>query len=236
MPGFKINSELLKALVPATRSVNKDAEALHNLYAQYVAKGKINDAESLLNRLFLEKSNTRYLTPEGTVPVLYHGSPHTFNQFNPEKIGSANDPGFYGRGFYFSPEERIASGYGDPKKYFVRFERPFVADTPEKSKASLLYNNDDYLFDMMYPNDSNLKSLYEGALKNADGVIHKTVAPIRGDNKIINEIISPNPNNIKFAGVTYDNNGNLIPLWERFNFENPDLRYRTGGKLYRTKK
>lgn len=34
-----------------------------------------------------------------------------------------------------------------------------------------------------------------------------------------------NPNNIKLAGQTYDDEGNLIPLRERFNTNTNDVRY-----------
>ena len=47
-----------------------------------------------------------------------------------------------------------------------------------------------------------------------------------------------NPNQIKLADpVTYDNNGNVIPLSERFNLQNPDIRYSAGtGELTEAEK
>jgi N12 class adenine-specific DNA methylase len=49
---------------------------------------------------------------------------------------------------------------------------------------------------------------------------------IIGSEDSIEEIIVFNPNQIKSAdAITYDDNGNVIPLSERFNEETPDIRY-----------
>lgn len=53
---------------------------------------------------------------------------------------------------------------------------------------------------------------YDGVIREEDGVIW--------------EYVAFNPNQIKSADpVTYDDNGNVIPLLERFNPEKEDIRY-----------
>ena len=53
---------------------------------------------------------------------------------------------------------------------------------------------------------------YNGVINEEDGAIY--------------EYIAFNPNQIKSADpVTYDDNGNVIPLSERFNPEKEDIRY-----------
>ena len=53
---------------------------------------------------------------------------------------------------------------------------------------------------------------YDGVINEEDGVIW--------------EYIAFSPNQIKSADpVTYDDNGNVIPLSERFNPEKEDIRY-----------
>lgn len=39
------------------------------------------------------------------------------------------------------------------------------------------------------------------------------------------DIVALDPNRVKLAGPTYDDNGKLIPLSKRFDFSNPDIRY-----------
>ena len=67
--------------------------------------------------------------------------------------------------------------------------------------------------------------------KGYDGVIFKGIRDNGGKNYGINEVsgdvfIVFNPNEVKSADpVTYDDNGNVIPLSKRFDMQNPDIRY-----------
>ncbi len=45
------------------------------------------------------------------------------------------------------------------------------------------------------------------------------------DNGNAKEIYKNSPNNVKLKGVTYDDAGNLIPLSQRYDEKNPDIRY-----------
>lgn len=62
-----------------------------------------------------ESEYEKYLAtifPESTQQsIFWHGSPNEkFDQFSEEKVGDL-DSGFYGRGFYFTPEWRLANNY-----------------------------------------------------------------------------------------------------------------------------
>lgn len=48
---------------------------------------------------------------KGRPIVVYHGTKHSFNTFDPNQIGSENDSGWYGKGFYFTAEPKIANSY-----------------------------------------------------------------------------------------------------------------------------
>jgi hypothetical protein len=50
------------------------------------------------------------------VKTFYHGTNNNFTEFDKKKIGSSSDPGIRGRGFYFSPDAKTASSYGDNLK------------------------------------------------------------------------------------------------------------------------
>ena len=43
----------------------------------------------------------------------YHGSPHSFDRFSTESIGTGEGAQAYGRGLYFAGEEGVAKGYRD---------------------------------------------------------------------------------------------------------------------------
>ena len=67
------------------------------------------------------------IVDENNEPMLvYHGSPNEFRSFDPDMIGSTTDFGFYGKGFYFSPKETYAQGYGDfLYPVFLNIRNPF---------------------------------------------------------------------------------------------------------------
>jgi hypothetical protein len=44
-------------------------------------------------------------------PTAYHGSPHVFDKFSMQKIGTGEGAQAYGHGLYFSAEPKIAEGY-----------------------------------------------------------------------------------------------------------------------------
>jgi hypothetical protein len=45
--------------------------------------------------------------------VAYHGSPHSFDQFSLDKIGTGEGQQVYGHGLYFAENEDVAKGYRD---------------------------------------------------------------------------------------------------------------------------
>jgi hypothetical protein len=48
--------------------------------------------------------------------VAYHGSPHSFDEFSMDKIGSGEGAQAYGHGLYFAENETVAKGYKDALK------------------------------------------------------------------------------------------------------------------------
>ena len=62
--------------------------------------------------------------------IVMHKTDEVFDVFDPKKIGSAKDDGFYGRGFYFHPED-IAKRYDDfygkiPMPSYVNIVNPYT--------------------------------------------------------------------------------------------------------------
>ncbi len=111
-------------------------------------------------------------------------------------------------GFFFAPEYDEYHEYGD---------RTISAFLNIKNPAS----RDDYNIDSSKNNAGQEERLrlqqegYDGVIREVDGVVW--------------EYVAFEPNQIKSADpVTYDDNGNVIPLSERFNPENEDIRYSLG--------
>lgn len=55
---------------------------------------------------------SRILDERGQPLQVYHGTPHDFEAFDPNKAGSNLDDGFYGRGMYFSDNQSVARAVG----------------------------------------------------------------------------------------------------------------------------
>jgi hypothetical protein len=76
--------------------------------------------------------------------------------------------------------------------------------------------------DLYYP-DFDFYDLLSNELRS-DGVIH--------DIWKTRHYLTYNPENIKLSkAITFDDNGEIIPIVKRDNFRNLDTRYNNGGKL-----
>ena len=161
-----------------------------------------------------------------------------FNVFDRNKIAGPNaegnifDPygsGFVGiynppyRGFFFRPLETqnkmIAQGFASmdgTRAYRLNVTNPRVTKS-ETSKQ--LYKLWDPRHDQYVPSENN-------------GLIRYTSAY---DTPF--EIQAMDPKQIKlYQWNTYDDAGNLIPLSQRHNFTNNDIRYKSGGSIHIKKK
>lgn len=88
--------------------------------------------------------NSKVVDENGKPLVVYHGSSsrRRIRAFDKGKIGSANDEGFYGRGFYFTPDREMADAYGDRRTVeavYLSIQKPFMWDlrTPAAEKATI---------------------------------------------------------------------------------------------------
>lgn len=91
---------------------------------------------------------SKVVNGEGAPLVVYHGATKLFTRFDPKMIG-ARDPGFFGAGFYFAPDEESAQGYADSASEadglsdagvvipaWVSLQNPFVWDMAPGDGAS----------------------------------------------------------------------------------------------------
>ena len=197
-------------------------------YNAAVNSGNIEEAQRLRDLHFKSKALGNKLT-EGTNPLpLYHFSDAKFTQFDPKKIG-VNDPGFYGKGIYTSPQRSYASTYGENEyKLYGYSKRPFeTRNDIDRSAASFSFNRIDDGSPMIDLDMTGLRS----ELQNADAVYHQGVSFAR-DDKPIWEVVIPEPYKLKLVDpITKTDAGKIIPIVKRDNFHNPDIRYKQGGIL-----
>lgn len=178
----------------------------------------------------LEEGNTEKLkelralhfqVKSGNDPQVFaHSTNNTFNQFDKSFFGQT-DEGFNGRGFYFTttrvPENqliyKIAKGPNGEIPYmnYGRNKKYFYL------KGNREYNVGD-------PN----RNFFEEV---------NTVGFVSPKDSKVSEVIVGQPTQIKNArAITYDDNGNFIPLSKRDDFTNPDFRYKKGAKILIKKK
>lgn len=190
----------------------------------------------------------------------YHGtsSRKPFNVFDTSRGG--NDTTQYGSGSYFTNNEDLAWGYGDTKEYFINTDDYFDNTDAETHNGELFdnlarqlkyaYGFTDEEINRIKHNDVSfgiLKALLEDKLKldwrgspfkNSD--LPNMVLRRAGYNGITShynydkQYVAFYPDQVKSADlVTYDDNGNIIPLSERFRtdrtgddaWKNDDIRY-----------
>ena len=82
------------------------------------------------------------LTAAGALPFLpaasqvrqgikaYHGSPHSFDRFSTEQIGTGEGAQAYGQGLYFAGNEKVAQGYKGSTNYADK-KRRFQKELPD---------------------------------------------------------------------------------------------------------
>lgn len=150
----------------------------------------------------------------------YHGTSDnfwTFQKGHKRTRGSLN----FGSGFYFSPDRTLAENYTNTGRVidgYLKLDNPYIVygtrfDQSDLNRISLELGKEVTIDNVTQ------------ALQNAgyDGIIAKTY---NGTTNPVNQYVVFDANQIKSAdSVTYDGDGNVIPLSERFNEKKSDIRY-----------
>ncbi len=119
-----------QSALPATIAVDSQQRPTTN------SEGKpIHPTEQGVRNFWRWFGESKVVDAQGRPLVVYHGSASAarIGAFDARKIGEANDEGFYGRGFYFTPEKQLATDYvplqgGYVETVFLKAENPFVWD------------------------------------------------------------------------------------------------------------
>ncbi|MBQ7581066.1 MAG: hypothetical protein IJU39_07155 [Clostridia bacterium] len=145
--------------------------------------------------------NSEIVDENGNLLATYHGTSEDFTVFDKKK-GRAN---MDIQGMFFTPWKFDAGGYGEKVgKYYLNSVNPVSEGVGYKVLNKFKGQNNAGIKAREY-----LESLGYDGVNNGN-----------------EEYIAFNSNQIKSADpVTYDNDGNVIPLSERFNEEEVDIRY-----------
>ena len=206
-------------------------------YMEAVEAGDMETAQRMvIEAAKLAMPNTKVMDKKGNPTVVYHGTKGKFNTF----AYSREDIGFH---FGTKGTARTRIGRGKDARIMqvlLNLENPLIFDTDlgswdadyivkdllekemmsyEEAKAILLTPNG-------YKRNSTsaLVELRQWMISNGyDGIVYPNWFESNGKDSYI----AFNRSQIKSAdAVTYDDNGNVIPLSERFNPEKNDIRYR----------
>lgn len=146
---------------------------------------------------------------DGKLVKVYHGTDADFTVFD-RTMGRSN---MDIQGLFFSPWDIDAGGYGpNVRAFYLNITNP--ADERTGYKALNAHKGENY---------AGIKAREDLEKAGYDGV-----------NNSDEEYIAFTSEQIKSADpVTYDDNGKVIPLSERFNSEKEDIRYQErGGDLF----
>ena len=180
----------------------KSSRPSDTAYMDAVERGDLETAQKMVDEVAKEAmKNTKILDEDGNLLVVYHGTDQAFTVFDRAKSRANMDI----QGNFFSPWEIDAAGYGpNVRKYFLNITNP--------ADESIGYRS---LNKFKGQNNAGVKAREYLESLGYDGVNNEN-----------EEYIAFYPSQIKSADpVTYDDQGNVIPLSERFNPEQEDIRY-----------
>ncbi len=93
---------------------------------------------------------SKVVNPETGEPlVVYHGTGADFSEFDPLKIATVTDDGWFGKGFYFSPDPKVANQYaaqGAPNimPAYLKVENPYDWRANDGRGMSVATNEERY--------------------------------------------------------------------------------------------
>lgn len=157
-------------------------------------------------------------------PIVYHGTNKKFNKFEKGFLGSGDNIGFLGNGFYFTNDYETAKTYADSDvgsvlDFYIKLKNPYISDNWEHTSP---FKEGSFARDLGIERGGET-----GHLKKMghDGVISTDTEEFEATGDDYTEYVVYSPNQIKSADlITYDDNGDVIPLSKRFDDDSDDIR------------
>ena len=174
----------------------------------------INEAKQSSNWDMVQKLVEDFAKKTGYDVKAYHGTQQDFTVFDLNRVGQGSgDKGYFGTGFYFTPIEGLAGYYGkNIVPAYLSFKKPYHTTSREKITDDLGVSKPSEIRNLL------MEKGHDGVIVDHRPGVNSTVPFV--------EAVVFNPIQIKSAEpVVYDDEGNVIPLSQRFNQKNDDIRY-----------
>lgn len=229
-PNVNKNSSTSSSNSNSQYSITIEAE-----YMQAVEKGDEETAQRLVNEAAERAmSDSKARDMDGELTIVYHGTEaeKEFYVFDKARQGQT-DSGMFGKGFYFTADYDYAEMFSEenpnnkPRVFFLNITNPFEISAIS-APASEIANK---LIDLGVSVDFDYRGLeaHEFANKFGNKRFSDTLQELGYDGVIVNdgfEYVVFDQNQMKSAdAITYDDNSNVIPLEQRFDYGSNDVRY-----------
>lgn len=219
-----------RKIVEAYKSMSNPLSDLDKEYfSAYESDDKMRMLELVAEAAAIKMPNTKVVDSDGRPLSVYHGTNH-FNAFNRFDLSAKNRHRMehvpVGTAWFTSSLEN-ALGYADNARIYcvyLNLVNPAIAD----AKGSYFKDEE---FGM---GKSGVAGGFETGIfvrraqrAGKDGaIIRNIVDNADSEDVVADDYIAFSPRQIKLADyATFDDNGQIIPLSKRFNFNKADMRY-----------
>ena len=191
-------------------------------YLKAVKSGDMDTAQRIVDDAADEWAYRSKVRRGDELVKVYHGSQSSFSEFDLRKLGQNTGSPDTKLGFFFSESEEVAKMFagdgGEVKAYYLNVKDPLTIENAEFEE--LLFGDDsiDWREFIASPEaDLNMDKIQDESAENDGILVDDTTAP-QNPEFAYRVWIVKDPSQIKSADpITYDDDGNVIPLSERFN-------------------
>lgn len=201
---------------------------LNEDYFNAIKGGDLKTAQKLVDEAADEWAYRSEVRRDYEIVKVYHGSPNggSFFKFDHQKKGANTVAADTKLGFFFSESAEVAKLFGDVRAYYLNVKNPLTIDNAEYEELIFGDGSTDWREFIGSPDAHlNMDKIQADAINN-DGILVDATTKPQNPEFDFRVWIVKNPSQIKSAdAVTYDDDGNVIPLSERFNPEKQDIRF-----------
>ncbi len=143
-------SETYSVITPATKDNIQPGTEKSKTRFQLKEPSEDSEGNDLTDQQKEFFKDSKIVTEDGNLKVMYHGSPNEFTVFDRKKARSS---AYFGKGFYFSDSSNQAGVYGNNYKVYLNIKNPIHAGTNDITKSQLrkfvqaVAKNEDYGID-----------------------------------------------------------------------------------------